>query len=881
MIKKVCLFTLIGILIFSIISLSCLGSPNIQVESISLNPTKTTPGSQVTIDVELRNTGSKKGTKKITFNINNEERSTKVELEPEQTKTFSFKYTLQELGNYNVIIGEKSEQLKVVEPAKFEFSNLQVSQREVNPRENVTVSVDVQNVGGVRGTQTVELKLEGQILKKEVNLDADEFGTVNFNIEKQEKGTYSLSIDDLSESFEVIDPAKFELSDLQVSPKEAKPGETVTVSINVKNVGRVENSYTVSLNINGELERTKEVTVSPNNSSHVEFSITKDSSKTYEVKVGKLENHFTVKHFEEVYRERDLVLEGNECLTIENKKYIMDGEIKLKDNAKLIITNSHFIMNISYFNEYRVWLYDNSKLVVKNSTLARKINSKVNIDFMSRNATLDMENSTSYWCINPKKGGNIDINSSEINKSIFFNFNSQPQVNLKNSSVRILMIDPLTRDSDDTIRFEGLESGKKQNLNIKLKNGALLKLNNSEVRSWVIDLWDKSWLDKHVVLKNSEIAGLWFWIGKGKDVTISDFSAGYYDYWNFQEEAEAGEVNYDLTLLNSSILGGQTANIKLNTIGHALYENLKDVQIGTWGHGKIIIKDSEIDTNVNLRGENDYIRIENSTIRNSQLLFLDARNYAVPGGDEHYIEFNNVIIYPSSSIVIATTYSNIKGEVNIATNRLEFNWGIVDREYPVLAKHENGDPVKNLDLTLIDPNGEKAWKGTTNEKGKAKFKIRFNENNYHKKWKLKTTHPSGIEMCQKISFLSDTPIMLSPNPQVNVINLGIGHRELLNAGERARFNIFIRNTGSVDVHKFETPIKGFSNIYGIIGGKTAIDLNKISISYNEEKKRGKVKIENITLPPGEKKTIPITISFENAGIHKVSAGELSKKIKVD
>ncbi|KXA91791.1 hypothetical protein AKJ63_00935 [candidate division MSBL1 archaeon SCGC-AAA259D18] len=133
----------------------------------------------------------------------------------------------------------------------FKTKDLSISRTKVALGEPVTAQVRVANVGDAKGTHTIKLRLDGETLKEKVTLEAGESRTVDFDIEKHEKGTFSLDIEDLSESFEVAEPAKFELSSLRVSPERAKPGEEVTVTADVRNTGGVEGTHTLKLELGG------------------------------------------------------------------------------------------------------------------------------------------------------------------------------------------------------------------------------------------------------------------------------------------------------------------------------------------------------------------------------------------------------------------------------------------------------------------------------------------------------------------------------------------------------------------------------------------------------------------------------------------------------
>ncbi|KXA91930.1 hypothetical protein AKJ63_00395 [candidate division MSBL1 archaeon SCGC-AAA259D18] len=166
----------------------------------------------------------------------------------------------------------------------FAVKDLTISRTKVALGEPVTARVRVANVGDAKGTHTVRLKLDGETLKEKVTLEAGESRTVDFDIEKQEKRTYSLNIEGLSESFEVVEPAEFELSDLVVSPKEADLGEKVNVSVNVKNGGEIAGTCTVEVEIAGRMEN-ETVSLSGGEDTTVSFVTRKFEAKEYQVRV--------------------------------------------------------------------------------------------------------------------------------------------------------------------------------------------------------------------------------------------------------------------------------------------------------------------------------------------------------------------------------------------------------------------------------------------------------------------------------------------------------------------------------------------------------------------------------------------------------------------
>ena len=81
---------------------------------------------------------------------------------------------------------------------------------------------------------------------------------------------------------------------LNVNPQQVYAGQTVTISTNVVNHGGEAGSYTVALKINGQVEQTRTVTVSPGVARPVRFTVSKTRPGTYTVAVGGDRGQFTV-----------------------------------------------------------------------------------------------------------------------------------------------------------------------------------------------------------------------------------------------------------------------------------------------------------------------------------------------------------------------------------------------------------------------------------------------------------------------------------------------------------------------------------------------------------------------------------------------------------
>jgi hypothetical protein len=86
----------------------------------------------------------------------------------------------------------------------FELSNLQITKDPLYVGEVQTISVDVSNTGGAGGTCTVNFSVNGEELPPvEVMVDPDDEETASLLYTPQSAGDYTVTVDDLSDSFTV------------------------------------------------------------------------------------------------------------------------------------------------------------------------------------------------------------------------------------------------------------------------------------------------------------------------------------------------------------------------------------------------------------------------------------------------------------------------------------------------------------------------------------------------------------------------------------------------------------------------------------------------------------------------------------------------------
>lgn len=93
--------------------------------------------------------------------------------------------------------------------AEFELSNLTISPGSVELGEEVAISVDVTNTGGLNGSYTANLTIDGETFaQQELTLEPGDMETVTFNYTPEQTGTYTIMIGEESDTLNVTPPTE-------------------------------------------------------------------------------------------------------------------------------------------------------------------------------------------------------------------------------------------------------------------------------------------------------------------------------------------------------------------------------------------------------------------------------------------------------------------------------------------------------------------------------------------------------------------------------------------------------------------------------------------------------------------------------------------------
>ena len=205
----------------------------------------------------------------------------------EPTEAGTFKVTVEKEGYISA-----SGQIEVISPDdETKKMSIEVSPDEAYEGSKITISI-VKSIGG-------ELIEDAEILydNNPIGMTSAD-GTLSYTA--KEVGMHKITATkdgfiDAELNFEILAiEAKFEFSNLVVSPLEVKAGKDVTIIVDVSNDGKAEGEYNVELYINGNVTDSQQIALVVGESTTVEFTLSEDVPGTYEVGIHGLSGTFEV-----------------------------------------------------------------------------------------------------------------------------------------------------------------------------------------------------------------------------------------------------------------------------------------------------------------------------------------------------------------------------------------------------------------------------------------------------------------------------------------------------------------------------------------------------------------------------------------------------------
>jgi len=191
--------------------------PAFTTSFLTISPTEVTTGEVVTIGTMVTNNGDVKGGYEVTLKVDNVVVATRyVILDGRASQTITFTTSMDVPGSYTGSVNGRSVEFTVktstappprLAPAAFTAGSLTISPAEVATGKTITINVLVTNIGGLKGTYKVVLKINSVLVGTEdVTLAGGTTQKVTFTTSKDTAGTYIVNVGALSGTFTVKTP---------------------------------------------------------------------------------------------------------------------------------------------------------------------------------------------------------------------------------------------------------------------------------------------------------------------------------------------------------------------------------------------------------------------------------------------------------------------------------------------------------------------------------------------------------------------------------------------------------------------------------------------------------------------------------------------------
>ncbi|MEM1509138.1 MAG: CARDB domain-containing protein [Thermofilaceae archaeon] len=181
--------------------------------------------------------------------------------------------------------------------------NARIDRTSLKPGEQAKVDILYSNTGNSIGAVNVTLYADNVALKSWlIAPKPGEEGTLTYYLSFNSEGPHIVKVGDNMFTVTVsttAQPARFEASELSISPTSLKTNEKASISVKIKNAGGESGSYDVVLKINEQHASTKTVNLGPGESTTITFHYTPTSEGTYNIEVNGLSGTFTVTKVEE------------------------------------------------------------------------------------------------------------------------------------------------------------------------------------------------------------------------------------------------------------------------------------------------------------------------------------------------------------------------------------------------------------------------------------------------------------------------------------------------------------------------------------------------------------------------------------------------------
>jgi hypothetical protein len=400
----------------------------------------------------------------------------------------------------------------------------------------------------------------------------------------------------------------------------------------------------------------------------------------------------------------DLVIDGTQVFVIENCKYVQNGNIYVREEARLWLKNATLLLVMQYDFQFNIQVSEHATVDVNASIIEteKRVGTILSFDdtrVSVANSTLDDVQIDSW--------GDSFV---EVENSTFFELflHEASQVLIENSVVTWVV--NLSFDFPQLVDLYELKGGYQKNWNLHKNQTVQNVLYDLTVKNSVI-AWGLVISDNATVkISNCGIERVMMYLHSATR-TLKNAQPGYCE-----------EMIFDSILLQNSSVRFWQVGFTDTSI------SVENCQLGLDAFGS------------------SSINITNSLVGWFRI-WPDSNTR---------IDFDAAILTNYLAIIDSTVYAC--GNATFSINSLSFVSSDFTRNYNILAEDRSGNPMDNVELALFDNSNEAIWIGLTDGVGKANSNVTFTDSNYTDKLRLDVFKEGFYNETKIVGFLSDTPV---------------------------------------------------------------------------------------------------------------------------
>ena len=269
-----------------------LSSSQIQLMELQVTPASVLVGQPVKVSVNVTNISGGAGSYVANLILDGAQNQAQtVTFFASQTKTVDFTITGASEGTHLVGIGDLLGSFTLV--GKVAVTNLAANRTEAQIGEPIGITAQISN--NAQDTESYSFTLtvnDTSLQTKTGQLDAGGSANVLFEVSEQALGTYIFKVGGLTGNFSVTSaaqpakPAEFTFSNLEIDPAVTQPGQAVTVSAQITNVGEISGATTVDFTVNSQTQGSKTLQLLGGETQTITFTVTENTKGTYNLAIG-------------------------------------------------------------------------------------------------------------------------------------------------------------------------------------------------------------------------------------------------------------------------------------------------------------------------------------------------------------------------------------------------------------------------------------------------------------------------------------------------------------------------------------------------------------------------------------------------------------------